>query len=70
MAVFGYPVEGGGIRSSSGAGSLEEAHSARTSLLPMASACVRQALVGGDLMVLGLGRAGEQHVVNHRVVGP
>jgi hypothetical protein len=25
MAVFGYPVERGGIRSSSGAGSLEEA---------------------------------------------
>ena len=32
----------------------------------MASACVRQALVDGDLMVLGLGRAGEQHVVDHR----
>jgi hypothetical protein len=38
--------------------------------LPLASACVRQALVDGDLMVLGRGRAGEQHVVDHRVVGP
>jgi hypothetical protein len=28
-----------------------------------------QALVDGDLVVLGLGRAGEQHVVDHRVVG-